>query len=186
MRMKRTVFRLFSSGLPAFLAAAAGIGTAILSCQGYGQATQYLSELGTCQASAAWFNWGLVATGILLIPLFISIRIFFEGHPEGVIASMAGMGSAVALGGVGIFTLDTGHLHYAAAGSFFVLSGLTALIVSLGFWKREKKFHAASGIAYAAVDFIFLLLLLNPVMQKTTVLLFGAWVLLTGSLLARR
>lgn len=141
---------------------------AVLQYPGYDFEKQFLSELGIGNASANWFNAGLLLSGACFAA-------FFLGAQHGKKASgTVGLLSSLALISVGIFPLSQPVLHEIATGMFFVFAGLAILLFSLEEWK-QKKALAMLGFLAVLSD-AFLLLFQEPVSQKIAAGFFLAWI----------
>ena len=97
---------------------------------GFNPFRDYLSELGYGGGSAAWFNFAIIAGGLLLLPLFNVLPVWLES-PNGITKTgVLGNVACFSLIGMGVYTLEDpvnhGILELTFWLSIFVLIFLTA------------------------------------------------------------
>jgi len=163
---------------------------AILLTPGYDMAGQFLSELGVGGLAAHIFNLGLIITGISFTLFFLSVRAPLDETKVGLIGRILGVDSSVALIGVGAFPLTQPMLHIIFAFAFFALTGASILLLSIYlFLKLQFKILSLVGLGVVIIDIIFGFACcgqLGPIMQKITVLGFGAWIMILNLAILRK
>ena len=100
--------------------------------QTYSPLNHFISELGEVGVSRlAWvFNWGLILSGLCLIPAVIALGLLLPGVLS-IIGMIAGVITAVGLSLVGVFPMSKLEPHGKAAVTFFRGGLLMVLIFSL-------------------------------------------------------
>jgi len=144
----------------------------------YGPLTDYLSRLGDFTDSpfgAYFYNVGCILTGIILIPFFYSLRVWYTKRKPQVFllgtGQIFGVFSAVALIFIGIFSEDKGQPHITASSIFFILNFIVLIIVNLALLWNSSFFKPIALYAFI-IDFLSLLLessLGGPIVEWFTV-----------------
>lgn len=147
---------------------------------GYSIPEQYLSELGV-GPTATIYNYGLIITGILCIPLFPIIYPLLRKTITAKIATIFGIAGCVSLIGVGIYPMHISEPHGLFSFLFFALTGLAIITASIAMYKGEffARCIPMLGIAVIIVD-IILGILGNPLSEWVTTILFIIWVYAVG------
>ncbi|MHA2209650.1 MAG: hypothetical protein ACXABV_10805 [Candidatus Thorarchaeota archaeon] len=136
--------------------------------ESYGPMTHYLSRLGNFNYSpfgAYFYNIGCILTGIAIFPFYIG---FYQWYTDSmyqkvplIMGQMIGLGSAVALIMIGIFSEDQGSLHMVASSSFFLLNFIVlifinlALLLNSNFWKLIAVYGLAIDFLTLGLQFVF-------------------------------
>jgi hypothetical membrane protein len=154
---------------------------------GFSILERYLSELGAGPTSGPIYNYGLMITGILLIPVFPILRRLLKKKGVAVAATVIGVAGLIALIGVGVFpmyvgvfpTLEPEHGIFSTA--FFALIGLAIILASYAMYSSEIFPKAISwfGVIVIVVD-IILAILGAPVTEWGTTFTFIIWVYAVG------
>ncbi len=147
----------------------------ILSYGGYNFFGQFISELGIGK-TAFIFNFGLIFSAILLLPL--SILLWDKKSIFSKVASVVSFVSFFALVGIGFFPMDQMPLHYYSAIIFFVLIAATILVVSLEDFLKKKLTYSFVGFVSFLMVVIFILKNEFPYLQKIAVFFILLWVIL--------
>lgn len=171
------------SGMLGFLVFVLTVATAISLFAGYNILLQWFSELGASGLAGMVFNGGLILTGILFVVFFFGLseyfRTFLSKEKEPFIAQAGialGLASGVSLLGIGLFPITT-TVHIIPASAFFILAGLSVLLLSVYFYSIKKDIVLVlPGIAVVVIDAIFILYAI-PVMQKIAVFAIAFWFL---------
>lgn len=147
---------------------------------GYSIPNQFLSELGV-GPTAAIYNYGLMITGILCIPIFPIICRLLRKTIIARIAAIIGIAGCIALIGVGIYPMYISGPHGLFSFAFFALTGLAIITASIAMYKSEFFIRciAKLGIAVIIGD-IILGILGNPLSEWGTTILFIIWVYAVG------
>lgn len=147
---------------------------------GYSVPDQFLSELGV-GPTATIYNYGLMITGILCIPLFPLIYPLLQKTLIAKIATICGIAGCIALIGVGIYPMYIPEPHRLFSFLFFALTGLAIITASIAMYKGKFFIKCISklGIVVIIVD-IVLGILGNPLSEWGTTILFIIWVYAVG------
>lgn len=147
---------------------------------GYSIPNQFLSELGV-GPTATIYNYGLMITGILCIPLFPIIYPLLQKTLIGKISAIFGVAGCLALVGVGIYPMYIPEPHRLFSFLFFALTGLAIITASIAMYKGKFFIRCISklGIVVIIVD-IILGILGNPLSEWGTTILFIIWVYAVG------
>ncbi len=147
---------------------------------GYSIPNQFLSELGV-GPTAAIYNYGLIITSILCIPIFPIVCRLLKKTIIARIATILGITGCIALIGVGIFPMHIPGPHGLFSFAFFALTGLAIITASIAMYRGEFFIRciAKLGIAVIIGD-IILLILGNPLSEWGTTILFIIWVYAVG------
>jgi hypothetical membrane protein len=134
---------------------------------------QVLSELGVGN-SAIYFNTGIIITGLFLMPFYYSMQ---SKSVTSKIFSFTGIISAIALIGVGVFSLNYQFLHFLFAGIFFIFSAITILINVI-----NKIFIDTKPFLFFQILIIFTIIIYGfflkiPILQKLSVFLIIIWII---------
>ncbi len=104
----------------------------------FGPVTHYLSRLGNFNYSsfgAYFYNLGCILTGIVLVPFYIGMFVWYiEGRLGRALmigGQIIGIASAVALVMIGVFSEDQGSPHMTASSTFFLLNFFVFILVNL-------------------------------------------------------
>ena len=162
--------------LAAFIAFLVFFFLAVFSFPNYSPFENVLSDLGTGEKSALWFNAGVIIAGIFLALFFAAIaKTGLKSRLEKAGALLGILGS-ISLIAVGVFPASVEPLHSVASLDFFFFSAISALALELpGFKKRKAGFIAALWFALLALAFGLSSL---PILEHAAVLFFGAWLVL--------
>ena len=162
--------------LAAVLAFLAFFLLAVFSFPGYSPFENVLSDLGTGEKNALWFNAGMVISGIFLALFFAEIaKPGLKSRLEKAGALLGILGS-ISLIAVGVFPASVEPLHSVASLGFFSFSAISALALEFpGFKKRKAGFIAALWFALLALAFGLSSL---PILEHAAVLFFGVWLVL--------
>jgi len=151
----------------------------------------FLSNLGTGEASGPLFSAGMVATAALLVIYFSALRPILGPRQRVLFGSASGIAAAVGLACVGIFPAGTEPYHSFSAAIFFLASGLAVVLFHLVIVEERisTPVSRASGVAYVALGVLFVLLE-RPWVENLSVMAFGIWLLamveVSGRTLTRR
>ena len=130
--------------------------------------SNFLSDLGI-GPQAQWFNYGLLLTAGLL-------ALFYNSLGVRSFAAVAGILSAFALAGVGLFPENMQPAHLVFSTSFFSLAAFSIFLFSI---KRPAVKNYLSPDLVAAWAFILsgvvFLLEHSPFWETVAVALFGSW-----------
>ncbi|GEM_PF-3046398 len=150
---------------------------AILSKPGFVFLKDFLSELGRSGLAAVLFNGGLVITAMFVAVFFIALAKTEGKQILALLASLAGVVSALSLAGVAAFPIQVEPEHATAAYAFFLSAALAVLLSSLSSLLAKNRNHAflAALCLLEVTSTIFLALYENALYQVTTIALFGAW-----------
>ncbi|WXG41691.1 MAG: DUF998 domain-containing protein [Candidatus Freyarchaeum deiterrae] len=154
---------------------------------GFSILDRYLSELGAGPTSGPIYNYGLMITGILSIPVFPILRRLLERKRVAIGATVVGVAGSIALIGVGIFPMYVGVFpalepeHGLFSFAFFALIGLAIILASYAMYSSEIFPKAISwfGVIVIVVD-IILAILGIPAAEWSTTTLFVIWVYVVG------
>lgn len=175
--MKREDRTWAVNGILGVAAAAFSIMAAVLLYPGYNPAIQYLSELGIGGNSAVFFNLGLVISGLIFIRFFLEFPRIFRKSLTVRIGSSLGSASCLALICVGLFPMTQPVAHFASSASFFILSLLAVLFLSIRMFSERLVFNGMLGIIFIISGALFLTSYRNSVMEIVTVFLLILWIL---------
>lgn len=104
-----------------------------------------LSDLGVGGASAI-FNLGLIASGLMLLPLPIALYTVSEGRLKRMSAILLLL-SAVLLSSIGFFPESCGRLHYYVSAAFFLTLPLTIYLYAASTYRSSKREALLSAAA---------------------------------------
>lgn len=161
------------SGLLAIIVFSVAIFTSIYFKAPYNFASQYFSELGTGQYSYI-FNFGLVATSLLLLVFFIEIRKISKlGFAFGAL-------SCLFLIGISFYT--GGHPYHVALTTMFFLSILLASIfVSLSIKSASVKIlNILLILATTLFSYIYFIGNESQILQKVVIFGYFIWIILVS------
>ncbi|GEM_PF-4338587 len=160
---------------------------AIIAYPGYSFAGQYLSELGTVENSAFWFNAGLILSGILLAAFFASLRHFLNTKLSKAAIVMGVLASA-SMAGVGLFSLRDPVLHDLFAKAFFFWGTGVMVLMSCALAQNPKfpRRLVHIGFALSVVKLATLLLGYAPILQKLDIAVYGIWILLLSNFIQKQ
>ncbi|MBS7280188.1 MAG: DUF998 domain-containing protein [Candidatus Freyarchaeota archaeon] len=147
---------------------------------GYSIPNQFLSELGV-GPTATIYNYGLIITGAVCIPIFPIVCILLRKTITARLAAIFGIAGCIALIGVGIYPMHIPVLHGLFSFAFFALIGLAIITASIAMYKGEffTKHTTQLGIVVIVAD-IILGILGNPISEWGTTILFIIWVYAVG------
>ncbi len=162
--MKIPVQRWFlnpASGLAAFVIfTVCTLTTVALYPTPYNPLYDWLSNLGNVKfnpVGAYFFNIGCILTGIVLVPFFISLKSLYQNvrcrKALIVIGQVAGIFTAIALIGVGIFSEAHIAEHMLAAGLLFKSLFILMIIFNITLFRHSVYMRA---LAYYGVLVIFI------------------------------
>lgn len=142
-------------GVSAPIVAFTSIFTAIMFSPWFSWMGNALSDLGVGEA-AAIFNFGLIASGLMLIPLPIAIYTASEDRLERLSALLLLL-SAVFLSSIGFFPESYGCLHYYVSVAFFLTLPLTIYLYAAAVFKnsRERALLSAAAATIALGVWLF-------------------------------
>ena len=165
------------SALASFAVFAIFTATAIYLTPGFDIAKQYLSELGLSAPSALFFNSGIVISGLLLIPFFISLRERLGKTAADSAITSLGIASSFALMGIGIFTLAQRDIHNLFNYSFLFFVTLTIFFTSLRMLSRKLFLYGLAGLCIITFNTILFFVLIPTAIQKFSVFTLEVWLL---------
>ncbi|MGY5858025.1 MAG: DUF998 domain-containing protein [Candidatus Thorarchaeota archaeon] len=149
----------------------------------YGPVTHYLSRLGNFDYSptgAYFYNLGCILTGLVLVPFFVSLRVWYA-EPKFqrfllFIGQLFGVLSSFALILIGVFSEDQGTPHMTASSTFFVLNFIVLILISLALLWHTKFFKSIAlyGIAICLLSLGLEISIGGPITEWFTV--FGSLV----------
>ncbi|MBS7251778.1 MAG: DUF998 domain-containing protein [Candidatus Freyarchaeota archaeon] len=147
---------------------------------GYSIPNQFLSELGV-GPTATIYNYGLIITGAVCIPIFPIVCILLRKTITARLAAIFGIAGCIVLIGVGIYPMHIPVLHGLFSFAFFALIGLAIITASIAMYKGEffTKHTTQLGIVVIVAD-IILGILGNPISEWGTTILFIIWVYAVG------
>jgi hypothetical membrane protein len=151
----------------------------------------FLSNLGTGEASGPLFSAGMVVTAILLAIFFSALRPILGTRQRVTLGTASGLAASAGLAGVGIFPAGMEPYHTFCAAFFFLASGLAVVFLHLVVVEERisTPISRASGAAYVALGVLFVLLE-RPWVENLAVVAFGIWLLamveVSGRSLSRR
>ncbi|MFX1258581.1 MAG: hypothetical protein ACFFAN_12020 [Promethearchaeota archaeon] len=138
----------------------------------------WLSDLGNSSYSpngAIFYNLGCILTGCALFPFFIGLYKWYKEelwHKILIIcAQVVGCFSAFALIMIGVFSEDFVQQHIFWSGLFFELNLIVLILFSFSIIWHENfiKPIAIYGIGVAIINFIFVFVMLTPLLEWFTV-----------------
>jgi len=179
------------SAIGAVVVFIASVATSVLLKPDYHIFMNFLSNLGTGEASGPLFSLGMVATAILLVVFFSTLRPIMGTRQRVTFGTASGLAAAAGLAGVGIFPAGTEPSHTFFAAIFFLASGLAVVLFHLVAVEEHVStpVSRASGAAYVALGLLFVLLE-RPWVENLAVVAFGIWLLamveVSGRSLSRR
>lgn len=156
----------------------------------------FISELGELGVSefAMMFNVGMILAGFTFIPFMIGFAVYLE-NIVGKIAGLVGVFTSVSIIFVGIFPMNYGMEHYAAALSFF-LSGMVMVVlwaIAILIQKTPKipKYMSLGGVINFVIFALFLFgdwgslsdVMARPDFHMITTLEWGIYFAIIGYLL---
>lgn len=123
----------------------------------------YVSELGRYSVSpkAKAFNVLIIIGAVMMVPFFIELGHFLATKASRFMASM-GIYTAVSIGFIGAFSMDTPEYHKRAATVFFLASFIAFLAFALETLSRVEQGESVPAITliligvHQLVSFIFL------------------------------
>ena len=132
-------------GISAPIVAFTSIFTAITLSPWFSWTGNALSDLGVGEA-AAIFNFGLIASGLMLIPLPIALYTVSEGGLERLSAILLLL-SAVLLSSIGFFSESYGRLHYYVSAAFFLTLPLTIYLYAASTYRSSRRGAQLSALS---------------------------------------
>jgi hypothetical membrane protein len=118
----------------------------------YNPLYDWLSNLGNVNfnpAGAYFFNGGCILTGLVMVPFFISLKSWYEDvtwrRAFVMLGQAAGIFTAVALIGVGIFPETHIAEHMLAAGLLFKSLFILLILLNIALYRHPAFIH---GLAY--------------------------------------
>ncbi len=172
---ERKILKL--NAIAVILAFVTGFSMAILSREKYSVINNYISDLGVGNG-AAWFNNGVIITGVLLFSFFALLSKRFEKNSFSTLGIALGLIASIGLVCVGVFPEDIELYHYAASVTFFLVAAIAVLLLSLA--KKQKNKLVYVPAALFLLSSIALLSTTERILEHTTVLTFGIWLLATA------
>jgi hypothetical membrane protein len=138
----------------------------------------YLSNLGTGEASGPLYSAGMVVTAVLLAIFFAALRPILGTRQRVTLGTVSGLAAAAGLSGVGIFPVGVEPYHTLAATLFFLASALAVVLLHLAVTEDRVStpISRAAGVAYVALGVLFVLLE-RPWVENLSVVAFGIWLL---------
>ncbi|MDF1540018.1 MAG: DUF998 domain-containing protein [Candidatus Thorarchaeota archaeon] len=140
--------------------------------------TNYLSRLGNFDYSpfgAFFYNWGCILTGIILIPFFISMAIWWSEKRIQmytlILGQIIGLASAIALVMIGIYSEDSGSPHMTASSTFFIINFVTLIVLSIGLILHNEfpKLVGVLGIGVSLSSLLLEFVVGGPITEWYTV-----------------
>lgn len=141
---------------------------------------QYISELGIGPSSFL-FNYGLMVTGVLAVPLFPGLLKLLRNTTVAKVGVIFGSVAAIALIGVGAFPMVVSSLHGPFSTVFFVCIGVSIVLIS---WEMLRGAFFSKAIAYYGFFFVLVdlsfIILGNPAAEWGFFFVIVTWLLATG------
>ena len=157
------------------MVAFASIFTAIMLSPWFSWTGNALSDLGVGGASAI-FNLGLIASGLMLIPLPIALYTASDSRLERMSAILLLL-SAILLSSIGLFPESCGRLHYYVSVAFFLTLPLTIYLYAASTYRNSKTEALLSALAATVALGLWLLPWSSPAMPEALSALSAAlWV----------
>jgi hypothetical membrane protein len=137
----------------------------------YNPLYDWLSNLGNINfnpVGAAFFNWGCIITGLILIPFFMGL---YRWRPEPkycqvllFIGIILGIFASISLIGVGIFPETHIKQHILAATGVFGSLFIIIILLSISLFKHPKFIHLVAywGILSILIDISFKIIMFLP------------------------
>jgi len=152
---------------------------ALVMNPGHDIVTHYLSDLGNSGLSAAVFNTGLIAGGVLLLPFFAGISRHMGSSVLTKSGAVLGVFSALSLISIGLFPAAYfGDMHFFLAITFFVFAELSMVLLSMHFLvHRESKLQGTAGLLLITFDALLLVGVSGAFVEKLLALVMAPWLL---------
>ncbi|MHA1603553.1 MAG: DUF998 domain-containing protein [Candidatus Freyarchaeota archaeon] len=150
---------------------------------GYSPFWQYISELGM-GPTAAIFNTGMIASGILVLPAFATIRRTLGSSPATTIGALSGLVGGVSLTGVGVFPMTPAFFIQNPHGLVPPFIGLSLAAAFLGYSiARNTSTLKAFGWLGTVILIINVALGVtrDPLLEWIAALAITAWFTVLGS-----
>ncbi|HOP09418.1 MAG TPA: DUF998 domain-containing protein [Candidatus Methanofastidiosa archaeon] len=142
----KTKYRLMllsgASAISVPVISTAAISIAISKAEWFTWQDNWLSDLGVHSGSAAFFNSGLIISGILTVLVAIGMVLYLDDKPIFRMGKATFLVAGVSLMLIGVFTEDYSPYHYIVSVMFFVLSMISMLIVGIGYLIERKNVGA--------------------------------------------
>jgi hypothetical membrane protein len=157
-------FKLAFLGIIIFILAVA---VSIYLTPSYDFLLNYLSELGI-GSTALIFNIGVILTGLLLIPFFVTLYEKDKFLPQ--LITILGVVGMIFFIGVGVFPLTSGLMHTFAAALFFFTTALVMFFTFIEFF--SKTFFANTKSCCSTKIFLFATASIIPIALNIALLIF--------------
>ena len=151
-------------GISAPIVAYTSIFTAIMLSPWFSWTGNALSDLGVGEASAI-FNFGLIASGLMLIPLPIALYTASEGGLERLSAILLLL-SAVLLSSIGFFPESYGRLHYYVSAAFFLTLPPTIYLYAASTYRSSRRGAQLSALSATIALGVWLLPWSSPAIPE--------------------
>jgi hypothetical membrane protein len=157
--------------VPAGIFASAGfllfVLAAMLSFPGqFSPLNNWISDLGNTLMNPAgnvFLNLGCIVTGMLLLPFFIGLGVWYtEDKTQNILviaAQFIGVLMAIALMFVGMYPENKPSMHALSAASFFILLIIELIVTTAALYKHPlfEKWLGRYGVLVAILGIVFLL-----------------------------
>ncbi len=151
-------------GVLAPIVAFASIFTAIMFSPWFSWTGNALSDLGVGEA-AAIFNLGLIASGLMFLPLSIALYAVSRSGSEKVSALLLLL-SAVFLSLIGFLPESYGRLHYYVSVAFFIVLPLAIYLYAASTYRRSRARALLSALAATVALGVWLLPWSSPAIPE--------------------
>jgi len=146
------------------MVAFASIFTAIMLSPWFSWTGNALSDLGVGGASTT-FNLGLIASGLMLIPLPIALYTVSEGG-LGRLSAILLLLSAILLSSIGFFPESCGRLHYYVSAAFFLTLPLTIYLYAASTYRSSRRGALLSALSATVALGVWLLSWSSPAIPE--------------------
>ncbi len=175
----------------------------------YNPLYDWLSNLGNVNfnpVGAYFFNGGCILTGIVMVPFFISLKSWYDDVTWKkaliILGQAAGIFTAIALIGVGIFSETHITEHMLAAGLLFKSLFILLIILNIALFRHPAFVHGLAyyGLLVLLIDLSFVWVLFRykdilgqftptmpvPGLEWTTVFASLAWIGVLSWIMVRK
>lgn len=153
----------------------------------------FMSELGTSEPHTWLFNVSVMVMGAMGTAFALSLLYFLSWSLFGRISVSLLVAGCASLSLLGAFTLEHKALHDALAWSFFVLTAMALLVMSVPmyrYWNKARWAFAAtlSTVVFSVINLMLmgLRLIKHHLAEVLVVYALGAWILAMSVFMMRR
>ncbi|MBS3053903.1 MAG: DUF998 domain-containing protein [Candidatus Aenigmarchaeota archaeon] len=156
---------------------------AVVNYPGYSVYSNFLSDLGTGENSAVFFNIAVMISGTAAVVLSIALNKIFSKSNECKLASIILAIAGISLVGIGVFT-ENHPIHSSISALFFACISASMILFGISFRKDHSRWYVFSILGILVP--VFFLLDVKSLAEHLAISSVLIWSFAVGSLIYRK